>query len=300
MTGPGDPVPYSPAMDIAVVGAGRTGTALAVLLARAGHRIVGVSGREATAERARVHLPGAPVLSAPQAALRAEVVLIGTPDDRIGETAWELAAAGAIRPGQAVVHLSGATPLAALGPARDAGAAVLSLHPLQTLPDVEAALELIPGCGMAVTAEDEEGHVLGERLARAAGGRPFRLPDGARALYHAAAVFASNYLIAVIGAAEELFQGAGIEGPLDIFLPLSRASLENAAALGPGTALTGPAARGDAGTVRRNLEALEESAPEAVPAYLALTDLALDLAERAGRLQPGARRGVAEVLDRWR
>jgi predicted short-subunit dehydrogenase-like oxidoreductase (DUF2520 family) len=287
-------------MDIAVVGAGRAGTALAVLLARAGHRIVAVSGRMDTTERARTYLPGVPVLPAADAARQAKVIIIGTPDDRIGEMVWELASKGAVGPGQAVVHLSGAAPLAALGLAREAGATVLSLHPLQTLPDVASAIELLPGSGMAVSAEDEDGNSLGEALARDVGGRPFRLPDAGRPLYHAAAVFASNYVVALLGQAEELFGRVGLVDPLELFLPLSRASLRNAASLGPAAALTGPAARGDAGTLRRNLEALEEAAPEAVPAYVALADLAVALAERAGRFPAGARRDVEEVLARWR
>jgi predicted short-subunit dehydrogenase-like oxidoreductase (DUF2520 family) len=293
-------VPYSRPMDVTVVGAGRVGTALAVLLSRAGHRVVGVAGRRGTKERATRHLPGVPVLPAAEAVTLAEIVLIGVPDDRIAGVASDLVAHGAVRAGQTVAHLSGATGLMALAAARDAGARVLSLHPLQTFPDVDAAIVRVPGSAMAVTAEDEPGFELGERLARDVGARPFRLPDPARPLYHAAAVFASNYLVAVIGEAEALFRAAGIPEPLELFLPLSRASLDHAGTLGPARAITGPAARGDAGTVRKNVTALAESAPEAVAAYVALADLATDLARREGRLQEDEARRVREALDPWR
>ncbi len=287
-------------MDVAVIGAGRVGTALGVLLARAGYRIVAVSGRAATAERAARSLPGTPVVSPAEAARSAEVVLVGVPDDRIAEVCSGLAREGAFARGCSVVHLSGATGLDALTPARAAGATVLSIHPLQTFPDVDAAVDRIPGSGFAVTALGESGFALGERLATDVGGRPFRLADEMKPLYHAAAVFASNYLVTVTSVAEGLFAKAGIRDPLDLFLPLSQASLDNAAALGPAAALTGPAVRGDAGTVQRNLEALAEAAPEAVPAYVELAAVALSLGGRAGRLSPEARAAVEEVLARWR
>ncbi len=287
-------------MDLAVVGAGRVGTALAALLARAGHHVVGVSGREGTAERAARYLPGVPVLSASDAASRAEAVLVATPDSSIAEVVSDLAAKGAFRPGQAVAHLSGATALDALAAAARAGARVLAMHPLQTFPDVDAAIERLPGSGMAVTAADEEGYAIGERMAADVGARPFRLAEEARPLYHAAAVFASNYVVTVLSVAEGLFREAGVGDPVPLFLPLTRASVENVASLGPERALTGPAARGDADTVARNLEALARAAPEAVPSYVALATVALDLAERGGGLQPDARKRVEEVLDRWR
>lgn len=287
-------------MDVAVVGAGRVGTAMAVLLSRAGHHIVAVAGRSEAAGRASHLLPGTPVLGGVEAAAGAEVVLIGTPDDAIGSTCEELARGGGVGAGQFVGHLSGATGLDVLEPARAAGATAFSIHPLQTFPDVGAGLERIPGCFFAITAGEESGFSVGERLATDVGGRPFRLGDGEKALYHAAAVFASNYLVAVIAEAEEVFRAAGLPEPLEAFLPLARASLENAGSMGPGAALTGPAVRGDAGTVSRNLRALAAAVPEAVPAYVALAGVALDVGERAGRLAPDARAAVEQVLGEWR
>jgi predicted short-subunit dehydrogenase-like oxidoreductase (DUF2520 family) len=278
------------------VGAGRVGTGLAVLLSRAGHRIAAVSGRGASQERARRYLPDARFLSEVEAARAADVVILGLPDDWIREAAARIAVRGGFRREQAVVHLSGATPLAALDFARAVGATPLSLHPLQTIPDVEAAIERLPGSAMAVTAHDEEGYAIGERLAADAGGRPFRLPDDRKPLYHAAAVFCSNYLVAVEGLAERLFRAAGLDDPISLFGPLARATLDHVLEDGPAVALTGPAARGDAGTVRRNLEALERHAPDAIPAYIALARAALDLAESVGRLGPDARARVEEAL----
>jgi predicted short-subunit dehydrogenase-like oxidoreductase (DUF2520 family) len=282
-------------VDISVVGAGRVGTALAVLWQRAGHRIVAVAGGAATPGRAAAHLPGVPVLDDTSAARDAEVVLIATPDDAIAAACAQVAPA--LRGDAAVIHASGATGLDAL---EAAGRRTLSLHPLQTCPTVEAAVERIPGAAFAVTALDEEGYALGERLALDAGGRPFRLADEAKPLYHAAAVFASNYLVTVTALAEELERSAGVPDPLDALAPLQAATLANVERVGPAEALTGPAVRGDAATVRKNLEALAAHAPEAVGPYVVLADLALALAERAGRLPGHGRGAVEEVLARWR
>jgi predicted short-subunit dehydrogenase-like oxidoreductase (DUF2520 family) len=286
-------------MEVAVVGAGRVGTALAVLLQRAGHVVRAVSGGAATVARAAEHLAGVPVLTAAEAAARGELVLLAVPDDALGPVALELAEAGAVRRGAWAVHVSGAAGLDVLAPLLAAGARRLAMHPLQTVPDVHGAIERIPGSAVAITADDDEGAALGERLARDVGGHPFVLADERRPLYHAAAVFASNYVITSAGVAEELFREAGVPDPASALLPLARASLENVARLGATDALTGPAVRGDAGTVARNLEALRSAAPHAVAAYVELCRLALGLAERSGRLTPEGRAAVEEVLADW-
>src|SRR3990170_2922683 len=233
---------------------------MAVLLGRAGHRIRAVAGGEGTRERAARFLPGVPLLEREDAARSAEVVLLGTPDAAIEPVCTTLSRAGALGPDRAVVHLSGATGLDALGTAEASGTTVLSVHPLMTCPSVEAAIARVPGSAFAVTARSPLGFELGERLAA----------------------------------------GAGVPDPLAALAPLQRATLENVEAVGPGAALTGPAVRGDALTVERNLRALAEHAPEAVRAYVTLADLALDLATASGRLTDLGRAPVEEVLARWR
>ena len=286
-------------MKVAVIGAGRVGTAVAVLLDRAGHVIVAVSGRAGTRSRVGTHLPGVPVVEPVEAASAAELVVIATPDDLIAPTADELGVAAALGPGAWVMHLSGSLGLDVLVKARESGARCLALHPLQTFPDVRSALERIPGCWIAITAHDEDGHLFGERLVEDLEGVPFRLADDLRPLYHAAAVFASNYVVAASAAAGSLFAAAGVPDPARAMAPLQRASLENVERLGPGRALTGPAVRGDAGTIQRNLEALEEHAPELIHAYVAMARATLDVAERSGRLAAGSRAEVEDVLTAW-
>jgi predicted short-subunit dehydrogenase-like oxidoreductase (DUF2520 family) len=286
-------------MRVAVVGAGRTGTAVAVLLQRGGHRVVAVSGRGPTRDRAAAYLPDVPVLDPVAAAREGELVVIGVPDDEIEPIVQAIAAEGGFHTGQYVAHLSGATPLAALDAARAAGASRLSIHPLQTFPDVASAIERIPGSTVAITADDEDAVFVGERIAEDLMGDPFRLDDDRRALYHAAAVFASNYLVAAAAAAEQLLAAAGVPDPARAMRPLLQATLANLARVGPGDALTGPAVRGDVSTIRRNLEALAADAPWATAAYIEMARVAVDLAVRSGRLSEERRSAVSEVLAAW-
>lgn len=248
------------------------------------------------------HLPGTQLLSATTVAEQARgagAVMIGVPDDRVAMVCDELARDGAIRAGQTVIHLSGALSLDALASAERAGADVLSLHPLQSFPDVETGIARLPGSGMAVTARAPGAVALGEALALDVGAVPFALDDAVKPLYHAAAVFCSNYLVTVEATAERLFRLAGVDDPAPLFEPLARANADATFARGPGAALTGPAVRGDVGTIARNAAALAESAPEALGAYVELARLAAAIASDAGRLEPERRRAVDAELDRW-
>jgi predicted short-subunit dehydrogenase-like oxidoreductase (DUF2520 family) len=273
-----------------------------VLLEHAGHRIVAAAGRSGSRERVEGYLPEVPFVplaEAPAVALNAETVVVGVSDDAIGQVCGDLARGGAFRTGQFVLHLSGSVGLDAIGPALAAGAETLSLHPLQSFPTVARGLDRFPGSGVAVTADTEAALVFGESLARDAGGVPFTIADELKPLYHAAAVFCANYLVTVEAMAEELFVKAGLSEPIPLFAPLARAVLENALTHGPRLALTGPAVRGDAGTIGRNLEALESQAPQALPAYIVLARLAAGIAEEMGSLSEEQRKRVEEALDRW-
>jgi predicted short-subunit dehydrogenase-like oxidoreductase (DUF2520 family) len=288
-------------LTVALVGAGRVATALGVLLQRAGYGVVAATGRAASRERVERYLPAARfVEDAGEAARDADLVVIGVPDDLIAETAAALATAGAINRGQVVVHLSGSTSLDALDAATQAGARGLSLHPLQSFPDVDTGVTRLPGSGIAVTASNDEDVVFGERLARDVGAVPFVLDDEVKPLYHAGAVFAANYLVTVEALAERIMRAAGIADASPLLLALAATSFDRTFEIGAEQALTGPAVRGDAGTIERNLTALRLGAPESVDAYVALARAAAALASDGGRLDDEGRRRVEEALDRWR
>ena len=286
-------------MKVSVIGAGRVGTAMAVLLMRAGHKVTAVSGRGPTRARVASFLTGVMVLDPAEAAREGELVLIGMPDDLIAPTVRDIAAAGGFASGAFVAHLSGAARLDVLDPVRAAGAHRLAIHPLQTFPDVAHAVDLIPGCTFAVTADDDLGYQVAERVADDVMGEPFRLADELRPLYHAGAVFASNYLVVISGIAAALFEVAGVPDPLRAMHRLQAATLDNVRDLGPEQALTGPVVRGDGGTVEQNLAALSSHAPDAIAAYVSMARAALDLAARSGRLDDAGRAAVEGVLARW-
>jgi predicted short-subunit dehydrogenase-like oxidoreductase (DUF2520 family) len=273
-----------------------------VLLQQAGHRVVAASGRGGSRERVEGYLPAVPFVAladAPEASLNAEAVLIGVSDDAIRPVCDQLAEGHAFRDGQFVIHLSGSVGLDALDSAANDGSEVLSIHPLQSFPTVARGLERFPGSGAAVTARTAPAQALGQMLAADAGGVPFRVADDLKPLYHAAAVFCANYLVTVEAVAEDLFRKAGLDDPIPLFAPLARAVLENALIQDPKLALTGPAVRGDAGTITRNLEALSSKAPEALVAYVVLARLAAGIAAQTGGLSVEQRQRVEEVLERW-
>jgi predicted short-subunit dehydrogenase-like oxidoreductase (DUF2520 family) len=285
-------------VDIAIVGSGRVGTALGILWQAAEHSVVAASGSERTERRVEEHLPETEFLPSEEAARRGEVVVLGVPDDAIGAVCEEIA--GSLRPGQTVLHLSGSVSLRVLAPAGEAGAATLSLHPLQTFPSVEAGVERMPGAPVAITAEAAGAAETGTRLAEDAGGRPFPLGDDVKPLYHAAAVFTSNFMVTALAAARDLLEAAGVPDPVRTMEPLANATLHNALTSDPIAVLTGPAVRGDVGTVERNINALRERAPDLVVPYVVLSETALSLVGRSDREPSSNEDAVREVLARWR
>lgn len=268
---------------LAVIGAGRAGTALALALCRQRWPVVAVASRTPASAERLARLTGAQAChDAAAAARQAEAVIIATPDAAIAATAADLAAAGGLRAGQVVLHLSGALDSSLLAPARSVGAAAGSLHPLQTLPDGERGATLLQGCYFGIEG-DPLAVAAAAAMARAVGGTPLPLPPGSKPLYHAAAVAASNYICATAHLAAALWTRAGLPRPLALpaLLPLLQGAVANLERLGLPAALTGPIERGDAATVRRHLAHLDRDSEVAL-AYRTLGVLALQLAEAKG------------------
>lgn len=250
---------------------------------------------------APTHASGDPAQEAPPAP--PPLFLLTVPDAELPSVAAALA--DAVReaalggPVWAAVHMSGATSTDVLAPCAAAGAQTFSFHPLQTLSDPVVGPERLRGAAVAMTpgsevpASAEYVSAYATRLARAIGARPFRLEERDRALYHAAAVVAGNYLITLEAAAERLFLTSGLpqEQILDALLPLVRGAVDNIAASGTLSALTGPLARGDVDTIERHLRALEERTPDLLPLYTTLGAATLDLVRRRDDLP-------AALLDR--
>jgi predicted short-subunit dehydrogenase-like oxidoreductase (DUF2520 family) len=255
--------------------------------------VVAVASRTAaSAERLAERLKGCRAVESAQAvADAADLVFITTPDDAIAEVAAQVR----WRPGSWVVHVSGAESLDVLEPALRAGATVGSIHPLQTFADVEQAVASMPGSTFALEGEGPLLECLRE-MVLALGGRAVELRPQDKALYHAAAVLVSNYVVTLMDMATRLWQqlGADPDAATEALLPLLQGTVNNLRRLGLPDALTGPIARGDLGTVRWHLAALEASAPELLPAYRELGLRTVPVAEALGRKRAEAGRGGLE------
>jgi predicted short-subunit dehydrogenase-like oxidoreductase (DUF2520 family) len=202
--------------------------------------------------------------------------------------------------GQALVHTSGMLGTEVLGAARAAGTSCGSFHPLVAFADVDRALAALPGATVAIEGDEDILDVLVE-MAESIGLLPVRLSPGSKPAYHAAAVLAAGGLVALLDVVAEVAARAGLDerGALAIYGPLAAQALGNARTLGIAPALTGPAVRGDAGTIAAHLAALEESAPAALDVYRALLQRQVAIAgSRRGLAPETAARLRADLADR--
>ncbi|MFL5496383.1 MAG: Rossmann-like and DUF2520 domain-containing protein [Gemmatimonadales bacterium] len=260
---------------VAIIGAGRMGQGLALALGAAGLDVVLLSQGPRELVSPLVLHPG-PRRDAVGAA---GLVLLATPDDAIPQIARELAAEQAVGPSQVVLHLSGVLDRRALRALEASGAALGSFHPLQTIADPSSAAERLAGCYVGIEG-DGRALAMGKWLAVILRMHPVELATDRKATYHAAAVFAANYTVALAGIAERLARSAGVPPELagQLYRPLMEGAVSNLE-LGPAAALTGPIRRGDVATVQAHLAALE---PADRQLYRMLGLAALRLAREAG------------------
>jgi len=242
------------------IGAGTTSTALAVRLSQKGCPVVAVSSRTlSSAQKLARLVPNCQVChTAQELADVAELVFITTPDDVVarvcGEVQWH--------EGQSVVHCSGAHSVNILESAKQLGATVGSFHPLQTFADIDQAIENLPGSTFALEAEEPLMSMLKE-LTLLLNGNWVELKPGHKVLYHAAAVFACNYLVTLVKLALDLWLDFGVSAKeaTRALLPLLTGTINNIDNIGLPDCLTGPVARGDSDTIERHLRALETRSP---------------------------------------
>ncbi|MFL6211343.1 MAG: Rossmann-like and DUF2520 domain-containing protein [Pyrinomonadaceae bacterium] len=276
-------------LTLAVVGAGRLGTALALALAARGYRVRAVvTRRKQHARRAAKFFSAPHPLAFAAAELselpKTDLLIISTPDDQIAATAARLAALADTRQlAPVALHTSGALNSDALAALRAAGLAVGSLHPLVSISDARAGAADLRGAFYCVEG-DRAAVRAARRMVRALAGHSFSIKAEDKALYHAAAVLASGHTVALFDLAAELLARCGVAptAARRALLPLTHSTLNNLrTARTPAQALTGPFARGDAQTVRRNLAALAAD-PVALRIYALLGAHALRLARQKG------------------
>ena len=288
-------------LGVGVIGAGRVGAILASALRAAGHAIVGASAvSRVSLDRVDALLPGVPVLEIPKVVERAELVLITVPDDALADLVAGLAATRAWQPGQLVVHTSGRFGWRVLEPAVAGGAIPLALHPAMTFTGTSLDLARLADCSFGVTAP---GPVLpiAQALVVEMGAEPVVIAEEMRGLYHSALAHGSNHLVTLVAQALDLLREAGVESPGRMLGPLLSAALDNALRSGD-AALTGPVARGDAGTVASHVQAIgladrtAGGSANVLETYRAMARATADRALASGRLRPDAAEALLDAL----
>ncbi len=291
--------PAAPArLSVGVLGTGRVGAILGAALAAAGHHVVAASGvSEASRARAEAMLPGVRLVAPQDVLAAADLVLLTVPDDALPPLVAGLVATGSVRPGQLLVHTSGRYGTGVLDPATRAGALPLALHPAMTFTGTSLDLGRLAGCAFGVTAPERPPSLrpVAEALVLEMGGEPVWVPEDARPLYHAALAHGSNHLVTLVAQTLDLLRAAGVSDPARLVGPLLTASLDNVLRAGD-AALTGPVARGDAGTVAEHVRAVGAVSPEILATYRALARATADRALADRRLRPEAAEALLDAL----
>ncbi|MDP7286020.1 MAG: DUF2520 domain-containing protein, partial [Dehalococcoidales bacterium] len=264
-------------------GAGTVGTALAIRLSQQGYRVITVHDLKlAAAQRLAQAVKDCRILEKAQGvADTAEFVFITTVDDFIPQVAAKVS----WHTGQTVVHCSGAASTEALAPAKEQGARVGCIHPLQTFASITQAVENLPGSTFAIEAEEPTLSVLKE-LATSLQGSWLELKAEDKALYHASACIACNYFYTLVQIAADLWQNFGVSAAeaTRAMMPMLRGSLNNLGNVGLPQALTGPIARGDLVTIRKHRAAFEKKAPAVLSLYKELGNRTIPIGLAKGTL----------------
>ncbi len=282
-------------LDVGIVGTGRVGAVLGAALLQAGHRLVAVSGvSEQSRARADALLPGIPIMSVEEVVRRAELVLLTVPDDALPELIAGLSATGSWQAGQIVVHTSGRYGIAIFDAAAGHHVLGLALHPVMTFTGTSMDLVRLTDCCFGITAP-EALRPVAEALVVEMGAEPVWIEEQNRPMYHAGLAHGANHLVTLVAQAMQIVGSAGVQDPQRLIAPLLQAALDNVLRLGDG-ALTGPVARGDAGTVAAHLAQLTEQTPDIRPTYVALARATAERALASGRLTPTGAEALLDIL----
>lgn len=268
-----------------IIGAGRVGIALGYLISQKGFTVGAVGSRsQSSLEKAKEYLPQAFLTNdLSEAARKGDVVFLAVKDEAIPLVAEKIAREGGFKKNQVVFHLSGALTTDVLKSAKEKGAIVATLHPIQTLASVELAIDSLPGSIFGFCGEKEAREVA-EEIVWALEGRMVEIGEDLKPAYHAAACIASNYLVALVYVALELYQLAGLSyvQAHQALLPLLKGTVSNLEKANPVEALTGPIARGDLKTIEKHLKTLKNVWPEIVPFYCQLGKITVQIAREKG------------------
>lgn len=283
----------APRPSLAIVGAGRAGSALAIAAHEAGYLVAAVASRRGEVARLLADTVGAEAVATPLAAVAsADLTLLAVPDGAITSVAATIAASGVALRGRGIVHLGARFGPGVIASLRTAGAEVGVLHPLQALAGPGSA-SLLDGSFFRI---DATGTLRARLLAfvAALGARPLEIDPSQAPLYHAAAVLAGNAPLALLAEATQLLEAAGVgrAEAHEALAALLEGAARNARNAGAAAALTGPVARGDTDAINAHLDALTGH-PDARDLYLHLTRAMESLVGAAADPQAAAGEQVA-------
>ncbi|MEK6566821.1 MAG: Rossmann-like and DUF2520 domain-containing protein [Bacteroidota bacterium] len=287
-------------LQICIIGTGNVGTTLALALRRRGHSIVAVISKKKSSAKRCAKLVGCKnysthILSLPH---KSDFILMALPDDCVQTVARQLSRLNIDYRRTYVAHTSGVHSSEALRQVREAGASVFSFHPMQTfsrIAPIEARLASLSGIRFGFEG-DKSSKGFASRIARDLRGRLMPIPKEAKILYHLACVFASNFTVSLLGAVEMIGSAFLKKQDFRGFKKLVETSVENAFAVTPTKALTGPIVRGDLDTIRLHVRELKKKQKDLLPLYRELGLLALRIANSRKSREPETTKLIRKVL----
>lgn len=284
-------------MKIGFIGAGRLAKALAWHAAQCGLNIHAVASRQRVNALALADpIPGCQVLEPQQVADTCDLVFITTPDAALQTIADHLQ----WRSGVYVVHCSGATPVDVLAHAAQQGAFIGGFHPLQAFADPATAVQSLPGSTITIEASHPPLQNALVTIAELMGCQVNHLPAGARALYHAAAGYTSQFVNVLFYDAARIWAswGGTEDQAVNALMPLIRGLLAGIGQVGIAPSMPGPVSRGDVDSISRHVHALAALNPDMLPVYCAMCRTTVDIALRSQRIDQETANRFFQILDR--
>jgi predicted short-subunit dehydrogenase-like oxidoreductase (DUF2520 family) len=280
---------------IGIIGAGKVGTSIGFVLKQKGMEITGVSDLlEGSLNVARRYLGGDVhyTFDSAEVVEKSDVIAIATQDRAIKDVAAAIAEKAESLEGKLFFHTSGAHPASLLKPLDAKGGRLGALHPLQTFPDIDSAIKVLPSTYIFIEGDENSIDTL-RIIGRTLGFDVVRIEGEHKVLYHLSAVFVCNLLCALLYAGEEIMDKIGIE--FQPFFPIIKATLANIENKGPLMSLTGPVMRGDVETILSHLDAMKDMELYK-KAYTALSLVALEMAKEREALGEEAVERLKQVL----
>ena len=282
-------------MRIGIIGAGKVGTSIGFALKQKGMEITAISDlleeplgttRKYLGSGVRYTLNSLEVVEA------SDAIAVTTQDRAIKDVAAAIADKAGNLEGKLFFHTSGAHPASLLKPLDAKGARLGALHPLQTFPDIDSAIKVLPTTYIFIEGEESSIGAL-RTIGKTIGFDVVEIEGKDKVLYHLSAVFVCNLLCALLYTGEKIMDKIGIE--FQPFLPIIKATLANIESKGPLMSLTGPVVRGDVETVLSHLEAMKDMELYK-KAYKALSLVAVEVAEEKGGLSEEAIEKLKQAL----